>query len=289
MEAGQRARVGVSLRGSRLVRLGLLACVALTALAGCSRQRLLRESAPPQARAAAHAFIAHLRTKQFDWIARRANRRIQGPKMDTTLAHMAALIPPGKANSVKLVGAQTDIENGITERNLTYEFDVHGQWVLINVATRRHGRSLTLTGMHVYRMPRSLESLNRFTLSGKSPLRYATLALMMLAFALTVNALILCARTRPLRRKWLWILFILVGVGKFAVNWTSGRWGLQVLAIQLFSVSAFSAPYGPWIFAVSVPLGAIVFLLRHRREGAGSRPSAPLGNDTSAGAPVNPG
>ena len=179
----------------RGARLALLACAALAALAGCSRQRLLREFAPAQARTTAHAFIAHLRAKQFDWIARRANRHIQGPGLGTTLAYMASLIPPGKANSVKLVGAQTNIENGITERNLTYELDFRGQWVLINVATRLHGRSLTLTGMHVYRMRGSLESLNRFTLMSKSPLRYATLALMVFAFALTVYALILCART----------------------------------------------------------------------------------------------
>ncbi len=273
----------------RGARLALLACAALAALAGCSRQRLLREFAPAQARTTAHAFIAHLRAKQFDWIARRANRHIQGPGLGTTLAYMASLIPPGKANSVKLVGAQTNIENGITERNLTYELDFRGQWVLINVATRLHGRSLTLTGMHVYRMRGSLESLNRFTLMSKSPLRYATLALMVFAFALTVYALILCARTPALRRKWLWVLFILVGVGKFAVNWTSGRWGVQVLAVQLFSASAFSAPYGPWVFAVSVPLGAMVFLLRHRRQGNRSPPSAPPGNDASADAPARPG
>ena len=77
-----------------------------------------------------------------------------------------------------------------------------------------------------------------------------------------------------------------------ASSWRTGpaaRWGVQVLAAQLFSASAFSAPYGPWIFAVSVPLSARVFLLRHRRQSNRSPPRAPPGNDTSAGAPATPG
>lgn len=75
---------------------------------------------------------------------------------------------------------------------------------------------------------------------------------------------------RPLRGKWLWVLFILAGVGRLMVNWTTGRGAVHVLAVQLFSASAASVSYGPWIVAVSVPLGAVGFLLRHRLERAQS-------------------
>jgi hypothetical protein len=65
-------------------------------------------------------------------------------------------------------------------------------------------------------------------------------------------------------RKWLWVLFILLGLGKLAVNWSTGEWQVMPLAVQVFSASIFSSPYSPWILAVSFPLGAIVFLFRRR-------------------------
>jgi len=62
----------------------------------------------------------------------------------------------------------------------------------------------------------------------------------------------------------LWGLFILFGIGKVAVNWTTGQWEASPLALQLFSASAGASLNGPWVFAVSLPLGAIVFLLRRQ-------------------------
>ena len=38
----------------------------------------------------------------------------------------------------------------------------------------------------------------------------------------TLYALVLCIRTRNVKSKWLWILFILVGFGAVQANWTTG-------------------------------------------------------------------
>ncbi|MBI1397584.1 MAG: hypothetical protein GC151_16545 [Betaproteobacteria bacterium] len=77
----------------------------------------------------------------------------------------------------------------------------------------------------------------------------------------TLYALVACIRTRVPRRKWLWIVFIVLGVGKLAVDWTIGECRVFPASMQLFSASAFSSPYGPWTVAVSLPVGAIEFLL----------------------------
>jgi hypothetical protein len=71
-------------------------------------------------------------------------------------------------------------------------------------------------------------------------------------------------RTKMPGRKWPWVLFVALGFGQLAVNWTTGEWALNLLSVQVFSASATAAPYGPWILAVSLPVGAIVFLLRRR-------------------------
>jgi hypothetical protein len=90
------------------------------------------------------------------------------------------------------------------------------------------------------------------------------LALAVFFALLTLYALVVCIKTRLPGRKWPWVLFILLGVGKLSVNWTTGAWGISPVAVQLFSASATAPLYGSWTLAVSLPLGAIVFLLRRK-------------------------
>jgi drug/metabolite transporter (DMT)-like permease len=113
-------------------------------------------------------------------------------------------------------------------------------------------------------MTESLESKNRFTLVGKSTIQYAVLVTAIAAVLITIYSLIVCAKTKLSRRKWLWVLFILVGFGKIAVNWATGEWGVAPFSVQLFSASAFAPLYGPWTIAASIPVGAIAFLIYKR-------------------------
>jgi hypothetical protein len=39
----------------------------------------------------------------------------------------------------------------------------------------------------------------------------------------------------------------------------------MVLAAQLFSASATAAYFGPWIVSVSLPVGAVLFLIKRRK------------------------
>jgi hypothetical protein len=233
---------------------------------GCSRQELAQKFASAQAQATARQYIDDLREGHFGKIEADADRRIQGATLPATLQRMAGLIPSGTPSSIKLVGAQSWSQSGSTTRNLTFEYGFHGKWVLLNVATKEASGHLTLVGLHVYDLAQSLEEQNRFTLSGKSPIQYAVLALVGLFPLLTLYSLITCVRSKRPGRKWPWILFILLGVGKFSVNWTTGAWTVSPLVFQLFSASAVEPLYGPWTLAASIPLGAILFLLKRRAQ-----------------------
>ena len=67
----------------------------------------------------------------------------------------------------------------------------------------------------------------------------------------------------PMRSfKWLWIIFILVGFCVLSLNWSTGEVAIQIVTIRVPVVTPGRAgPYAPWTLTVSVPLGAIVFLL----------------------------
>jgi hypothetical protein len=135
---------------------------------------------------------------------------------------------------------------------------------LTNVAVEEKNGAKTIVGFNVNPITQSLETQNRFTLVGKDAVHYTVLLAAVAAALLTLYSLVVCARSKPLRRKWLWVLFILFGFGKAAVNWTTGEWGIAPLSVQMFSASAVAPLYGPWTIAASLPLGALMFLFYRR-------------------------
>ena len=131
--------------------------------------------------------------------------------------------------------------------------------------------------MHAQPLPSSLEVLNGFSLGHKGFVQYAFLLAMIAVAVTTVTALVSWFRRRKVtRRKWWWLLAILVGAFKLTVNWTSGAVALQALTVQLFSLSAGRDGFiGPWILSLSIPAGAIAFLINARRAVQGSQQEPP--------------
>jgi hypothetical protein len=236
----------------------------LVALLGCSQEDLLQKFSSPEDQATAKIYIAHLRARNFDEIERALDASMRAPNIRDTLTKMSALVPNQEPISIKLVGAQTFHTSDAKTVNTTFEYNFGDKWLLANVAVRDRQGTKTIVGFNVNPMTESLESRNRFTLVGKSTIQYAVLVAAIAAVLITIYSLIVCAKTKLSRRKWLWILFILVGFGKIAVNWATGEWGVAPFSVQLFSASAFAPLYGPWTIAASIPVGAIAFLIYKR-------------------------
>ncbi len=269
----------------------VIAVTFVLGLVGCSQQMLLEKFAPPEDQAFAESQIQLLRSRDFEPIEKAMEPRLVGPNFRETLSQMADMIPAGDPDSVKLVGVNvstnySSMKSSETFSNITYEYSYPNKWLLINVATRKTSRGVTIVGFRVQPLDQSLEDQNRFTLSGKSVLQYTVLGLAIAIPLFSLCVLVLCVRTPLKRRKWLWIVFILLGFGRLAVNWTTGEWLISPLYIQLLGASVFAPLYGPWTIAVSVPLGAILFLIKrdklravkedaevaHDQSGASSRP-----------------
>lgn len=223
--------------------------------------------ASPDEQTLARSYIDRLRARDYDAIEKSLDRRIAGPSVRGNLEKMSALVPSGEPSSVKLVGAHKFSQGGTISLNTTFEYQFAEGWMLANVVIEERGGAKAITGFNVYPRTQSIEEENRFNLVGKQPVQYLVLAGAIGAAVVSIYALVVCARTKVLRKKWLWILFILAGVGQFAVNWTSGEWSIAPLSIQLLSASASAQLYGPWILSFSIPLGAIVFLFYHRKMG----------------------
>jgi hypothetical protein len=237
----------------------------LLLLTGCSQSALLEKFASPEDQALAKNCVELLQQHRFDELEKAMDPSLQGPELHNALVKMATVVPAEKPASVTLIGAHRRISTDSSGGDVTFEYGFHDKWVLVGVAFKRQGSHTTVTGFHVTPQSAAYEEQNKFTLAGKSPIQYAVLALVVILPLLTLYALVVCITTKFAGRKWPWVLFILFGVGKFAVNWTTGECDFSQVYIQLFSASASAVPPGPWILAVSFPLGAVLFFLRRKK------------------------
>jgi hypothetical protein len=239
--------------------------VGVAILAACSPEDWIKTIAPPEQQEIVRHYIEQLRSRDFNSLKNAADPSIAADFGDETLKKMADLIPAGEPTSVKLVGANQFSSKAVgTTRDLGYEYQFGEQFILIQVNRKIKDGTDTIIGFRVRPLRESLEKQDEFTLSGKSALQYGVLAAAILALVFSLYALIVCIRTKHLRRKWLWILFILFGLGKLSVNWATGQWVVNLLFAQLFSAGATAGYFSPWIISVSLPIGAAVFLSRRK-------------------------
>lgn len=239
----------------------LVGILLLGVAAGCDQASMVKLMTPAEDEVVARNYLKLLRENNFEQIEKDADPKIRTPALHDTLVEMAAMIPPGEPTSMKVVGTNTQSSVNSHKSNITFEYQFQSKWLLANVAVEKKNGTSTIFGFRVQPLPDSLENMNKFSLDGKSSLHYAVVTLVALIPIFILYALILCIRTKIPKRKWLWIIFILLGFGKIAFNWASGEWVFQALAFQLFGAGAVAAPYGPWTLTISLPLGAIWFLI----------------------------
>ena len=249
-----------------------LAALALLA-GGCSPSALLQRAAGTPEGAFARETLDLALRRDAAALTARLTPDVAAAATPATMSGIFGEIPAGQPSPPELIGYESFRSAAVTRAQFTYEYRFPGAWLLGLVVVDTTTGSPRVAGLHLRRMPDSLSRINAFTLRGRSVGHFAMIAAGAAAVGLTIHALAACLRTRGLRRKWLWMLFIGVGMGRLMLNWTTGDVRGQALWIQVLGVAVTrSGLYGPWIVSVSLPLGALVFLLRRRRiRGAAER------------------
>lgn len=236
-------------------------------LVGCNQKEMIKALTPPEDEQTAKGYIKLLQQKQFDQISEAMAPSIRSTDTRNTLEKMAGLFPAQEPLSTKVVGVNTFNSADSYKSNITFEYEFpNNTWLLINVAVEKKNNVPAITGFNVTSIPDSLEKINSFSLSNKTPFQYTALALAILIPLFSLYALVLCIRTKIEKRKWLWIIFTIFGFGQLNVNWSSGDWNVIPLSIHLFGSGISATPYGPWVISISLPIGAILFLIWRRKQ-----------------------
>lgn len=160
---------------------------------------------------------------------------------------------------------------------LAYEWSSPKAWFAGHLVWQEIGGRRVVYGLQMNPLPAPLEKLNSFSLFDKGLGHWIFLILAILNPLLILWALIACIRAKIPKRKWLWGLFIIVGFFKLNLNWTTGElsgfisqstegFKINPISLQLFGSGYYRASdYTPWVISTSLPLGAIIFLLRRRK------------------------
>ena len=241
-------------------RLALCALAAVLLSAGCNRDDMIRKFATAEDEKVARVCIDTLRKGRLDEIEARLHPSIDRTKAHGELVKMLAAVPPGEPDAVKLIGVHKNINNGVRSADLVYQYTYGKKYLEMGCITISDGPQ-TILGIEVRPLPASYDELSRFVLTGKSFFQYLVLLAGVVFIVMSLLALIRCIVDRNLRRKWLWILFILFGIGKLSMDWNTGAWDFHPLYFLLFSVSADSPGYG-WTVSIALPVGAAVYLAR---------------------------
>jgi hypothetical protein len=156
--------------------------------------------------------------------------------------------------------------DGVRQSNFYYQYPLADSWGLAEVVLEIRDAGPLVAGVHFYKSERPWTEMHAVTFAEKSVVHHLMFAAVIFNPLFILFALVQCVRTPIPRRKWLWIIFILVGVTEFQFNWTTGETGYKLLNLSLLAAGfAKMSPISPLILKVGVPLGAIVFLLERSR------------------------
>ena len=209
--------------------------------------------------------IAQVAAGDFTSIEGRLDASLRTPDARDKFNQLADYIPKGQPKSITTIGAHTFKGETDTRYDLTYEYQYEKTWMLATVVLHRKANQLLIEGFHVNLTPQSQKSLNAFNLSEKGPLHFAVLGLAVLIPLFIVATLVVCYRTTIPKRKWLWYLFVGIGLVQFSLNWTTGALNIQPFSFLLLGAGFTQAgPYAPLLLTFGLPVGAVVFLARRR-------------------------
>lgn len=210
-------------------------------------------------------YLNDLREKNFEAVLNHIDPELFGQVSTEKLEEIAAYFPAGKLLSTELIGSQVNTFDDTWQGNFSFEYEFESGWAVANVVMKRIADKTTVIGFNVYKTDASQKALNKFELTGKSALHYIILALACIVPLFIIISLVYCIKTPIPKRKWLWVLFILGGIGTVSINWSTGAFWFNILQYQILGAAALaSSEYSPWIITAGFPLGAIIFWLKRK-------------------------
>jgi hypothetical protein len=249
-----------------IVILSLLVFVLFVAPSFCSYEYWAKKLIPEEEAAFAKEYLIRLRVRDFDHIKRYLSPTLFTKVSDANIEEVASYFPEGKLINVEMIGSEVFISADEWQANLSYEFQFSEGWAIANVVLEKIGEQLHVNQLNVYQTIDSQKKLNEFSFHNKSSQHFFVLFLALVIPLLIIVSLFYCIKAPIPKRKWLWLIFVSLGIGSISINWTTGQFWFKLLSCQLLGAGYFAeSPYAPWIVQASIPWGAIIFWIKRKK------------------------
>lgn len=220
---------------------------------------------------ATEKYFELLRTGHADEVERAFDPVIANdPRFRPQFEATVATIPIQNPTKVSLVWTASKCDGGVCDEGIVLEYRYPEERLLFDVVLHKQNSEISIMGIHIRVFPESTLKTYEFRFD-KGPRQSAVFTLAIVLPLFIIYVLILDIRARIGRRKWIWLPFILFGVGRLTVNWTTGIFDFTLFSIQAFAVRVTPGRYSPWLLSIYFPLGAILFLIYRllvlRRQG----------------------
>ena len=244
-------------------RASLLVVVMLTA--GCAGSAWFRKAPPAEEVEFARRYLALFQSRSWAAIEMGMDPSLKDPQLRAKVTGMASLFPPHEPTAVPLIGWNIKRSGSTTTSSLSFQYEFPGMWLLANVVVERTGQAPVIKSVQIHALREPLQRVNRASLAGKGWAHYGAAAAAGAVALLVLYAFVLAIRTDAPSMKWAWVLFVIVGVVRFAFNWSTGALTVTPMAVQFFG-SGFTkgSPFEPLVLTTSIPVGAIVYLVQRR-------------------------
>lgn len=245
-------------------------------LSACGHTELVENLAPPGHEAFAREFIFNLtRGGEVEMAYGKLDSALRNATGRNGLEQIEQLFGRGSVRKIEPIGIylEASIGNRGTQRNthLTYQLQITTGWFSGVVVITGSGEECRVLGVHFAPIAGDLEVANRFARRDVGPGRIVFLVLCGAVPVFCLITLVVCFRAK-IRHRIPWMIFIAIPVGSASLDWTTGDVSLSLVSFTfLGSMVAKASLYSPWIFTVSLPLGAILFW-GNRRDIALPRP-----------------
>lgn len=254
------------------------AAMVTLALPGCSTERVARALSPAETESFVRAFVDTLRSGTIEAAVQRLSPTLTAlPTVADSLRSLQRQLSAlGGIDSLRLVSGAVFYPRGsdVVRRDLLYEIFGPRADALASVSVLEELGWRGIDGLELRVIDKSVAANNAFLRNLGVP-QVVLLGVIGVLVVFHLWAAVVVART-PMRQRWLWTAIALLGVGKLSVNWTTAAFGVQPVVVQLLSASGQrTGAIGPWVLAISFPLGAVLALARRRAALAVSRSGAP--------------
>ena len=248
----------------------LICAVATLCLSGCISEEkyneMVRAFAPDEVHTEAERITVFVITRDVEGIRSVFHPDGLSDSFEEEVSALWEYIPEGEAVERNLAGlAQSTLKTirGIdrTDYTFVYQYEFTEGWMRMKLVLREENATLKLVNLHLAKLNEDLRVLHKFDVAKAD----STRIIMLITMIITVSFIVFTfVKTFKIRKQLLkpkrWLFFILIGIGGYSINWTTGAEIYNLFSFGFLGGGFVSdGPYSPWKITAYLPLGAILF------------------------------